>query len=233
MQFLPQTWHAVARDGDGDGKMNPDDIDDSALGVRGLPLRRRRQPRRPGRAWRERRSATTTPTTTCSWCCPSRPATRPASSRCRPRRRRRPKKKADARQAQGRAHATPKPTKHAATKPRRSRPPSTADARRRRRSPPPKPDARSRLPSPARARRRPRPSSSRSTAPGQACGHGVLPRRATSLDLGPQNGWGDRADADFDGDGTVETNAQEFAGLVDQHVDAPGRARRAATSSST
>ena len=32
MQFLPETWHSVARDGDGDGKKNPDDIDDSALG---------------------------------------------------------------------------------------------------------------------------------------------------------------------------------------------------------
>ena len=32
MQFLPSTWRGVARDGDGDGKTNPDDIDDSALG---------------------------------------------------------------------------------------------------------------------------------------------------------------------------------------------------------
>ena len=32
MQFLPQTWRSVARDGDGDGTKNPDDIDDSALG---------------------------------------------------------------------------------------------------------------------------------------------------------------------------------------------------------
>jgi membrane-bound lytic murein transglycosylase B len=32
MQFLPQTWRSVERDGDGDGTMNPDDIDDSALG---------------------------------------------------------------------------------------------------------------------------------------------------------------------------------------------------------
>ncbi len=32
MQFLPGTWREVARDGDGDGQMNPDDIDDSALG---------------------------------------------------------------------------------------------------------------------------------------------------------------------------------------------------------
>jgi membrane-bound lytic murein transglycosylase B len=32
MQFLPSTWASVARDGDGDGVKNPDDIDDSALG---------------------------------------------------------------------------------------------------------------------------------------------------------------------------------------------------------
>ncbi len=32
MQFLPQTWRSVERDGDGDGTKNPDDIDDSALG---------------------------------------------------------------------------------------------------------------------------------------------------------------------------------------------------------
>jgi membrane-bound lytic murein transglycosylase B len=32
MQFLPETWRSVARDADGDGTMNPDDIDDSALG---------------------------------------------------------------------------------------------------------------------------------------------------------------------------------------------------------
>jgi outer membrane biosynthesis protein TonB len=32
MQFLPQTWASVARDGDGNGTKNPDDIDDSALG---------------------------------------------------------------------------------------------------------------------------------------------------------------------------------------------------------
>ncbi len=32
MQFLPQTWRSVERDGDGNGTKNPDDIDDSALG---------------------------------------------------------------------------------------------------------------------------------------------------------------------------------------------------------
>ncbi len=33
MQFLPATWHSVARDGDGNGRADPDDIDDSALGA--------------------------------------------------------------------------------------------------------------------------------------------------------------------------------------------------------
>jgi membrane-bound lytic murein transglycosylase B len=32
MQFLPETWRSVERDGDGDGTKNPDDIDDAALG---------------------------------------------------------------------------------------------------------------------------------------------------------------------------------------------------------
>lgn len=33
MQFLPSTWRAVARDGDGDGKTSPNDLDDAALGA--------------------------------------------------------------------------------------------------------------------------------------------------------------------------------------------------------
>ena len=32
MQFLPETWRSVARDGDGNGTKDPDDIDDAALG---------------------------------------------------------------------------------------------------------------------------------------------------------------------------------------------------------
>ena len=31
MQFIPSTWEWAGRDGDGDGKVNPDDIDDTAL----------------------------------------------------------------------------------------------------------------------------------------------------------------------------------------------------------
>jgi hypothetical protein len=51
----------------------------------------------------------------------------------------------------------------------------------------------------------------------QACGTGFC-LGTTNLDLGSPSSYADRADADFDGDGTVETNALEFAGLVDQHV---------------
>ena len=50
MQFIPSTWSVVGVDGDSDGKRNPQDIDDAALGDRGLPLLRQRGPvhdRRP------------------------------------------------------------------------------------------------------------------------------------------------------------------------------------------
>lgn len=33
MQFIPQTWGAWGRDGDGDGEINPNDIDDATLGA--------------------------------------------------------------------------------------------------------------------------------------------------------------------------------------------------------
>ena len=67
MQFIPSTWSVVGVDGDGDGKRNPQDIDDAALatavylcsgdddlgtdagpGVGGLPLQPQRRVRRPG-----------------------------------------------------------------------------------------------------------------------------------------------------------------------------------------
>ena len=38
------------------------------------------------------------------------------------------------------------------------------------------------------------------------------------MDLGGANVWRARASGDFDGDGAVESNAEEFAGLVGQQV---------------
>ena len=63
MQFIPSTWPVVRVDADGDGKRNPQDIDDAALatavylcsGKDDLSQRRARKPRS---------SATTTARTT-------------------------------------------------------------------------------------------------------------------------------------------------------------------------
>ncbi len=40
----------------------------------------------------------------------------------------------------------------------------------------------------------------------------------TPLDLGPASAYADRASADLDGDSTVETNPDEFAGLAGKPV---------------
>jgi hypothetical protein len=50
-----------------------------------------------------------------------------------------------------------------------------------------------------------------------ACGTDLCVAGVT-LDLGPAAIQAQHAAADFDGDGTVETNADEFAGLVGQDV---------------
>ena len=68
MQFIPSTWSVVGVDADGDGKRNPQDIDDAALGDRRLPLLRRRRPRRPTPASAPRSTATTTARRTSTWC---------------------------------------------------------------------------------------------------------------------------------------------------------------------
>ena len=88
MQFLPQTWRSVERDGDGDGTKNPDDIDDSALGsavyLCGVGGSLANSAGMARAAFRYNHSDTTS-----RWCWRCRPASRPASSRC-PRRRPRP-----------------------------------------------------------------------------------------------------------------------------------------------
>ena len=80
MQFIPSTWSVVGVDGDGDGKRNPQDIDDAALATAvylcsgdddlatergpargGLPLQPQPGLRRPGArpSWRPTSTATT------------------------------------------------------------------------------------------------------------------------------------------------------------------------------
>jgi hypothetical protein len=205
MQFLPQTWQAVARDGDGDGKTNPDDIDDSALGAAvylcgaGGSLA---DPAGVARAaFRYNHSdyyvqlvmSFQNGYQTGVFAVPSPPPP-PAPT----------PKKATVKHAahhsktvaQHHPSSAPKPAAPAQPKP------STTP------KPTPKP-----TPTPT-------PSAPKlATVDGtwQACGPAFC-LGTTPLDLGPLTGWGDRADADFDGDGNVETDGQEFAGLVDQHV---------------
>ena len=86
MQFIPSTWSVVGVDGDGDGKRNPQDLDDAALatavylcsGDENLSTRTGRRPRS---------TATTTATTTSASSCrswrPTPPATTAPSRRAR------------------------------------------------------------------------------------------------------------------------------------------------------
>ncbi len=51
-----------------------------------------------------------------------------------------------------------------------------------------------------------------------SCSAGGFCLGGTTLDLGPIDRLDDHAEADFDKDGTVETNLDEFTGLVGKHV---------------
>ena len=216
MQFLPQTWQAVARDGDGDGRRTPTTSTTARWVQRSTcAVPAAASPTRPGSP--ARRSATTTPTTTCSWslsfqsgyqtgvfAVPSPPPP--------------PEKKTVVRHVCPREVQEAGARKHsvaAAPKPRCSG--HAHEARHAQADPQAHAEAQ---PRPRRRRHR---SWTGSTAPGRpAAARFCL--GTTNLDLGPQNALSDKASADFDDDGTVESNAQEFAGLVGQHGDAPGRA---------
>lgn len=208
MQFLPETWRSVARDGDGDGTMNPDDIDDSALGsavylcgaggsladVAGMSRA----------AFRYNHSdyyvqlvlSFRNGYETGVFAEPSPPP--PAEPK-------------------GKAIETVK-----ATKKKTKKPVATPVAK-----PAIKPAVKP-APSTPSATPKPTPSPKPSPTPTaltlvnvdgtwNACGPAFC-LGTTPLDLGPAGALTDRAGADFDGNGTVETNAQEFAGLDTKHV---------------
>jgi membrane-bound lytic murein transglycosylase B len=207
MQFLPETWHAVARDGDGDKAMNPDDIDDSALGAAvylcgaGGSLA---DPAGVARAaFRYNHSdyyvqlvlSFQSGFQTGVFSVPSPPPPAPKTK----------------------AHT--KAPKHVATKPKHTAPVPAA----------PKPSAPAKPSTTPKPQPTPQPTPKPSPEPSspkleqvdgtwQACG-ATYCLGGTHLDLGQQNAWGDRASADFDGDGAVENKDQEFAGLVDKHVN--------------
>ena len=212
MQFLPETWAAVARDGDGDGRKNPDDIDDSALGsavyLCGAGGSLAEQAGMARAAFRYNHSdyyvqlvlSFTNGYETGVFSVPSPPPPPKADAKSKhkvqkPAKVRHVAKPRPARPAKPVAPSTPKPS--AAPKPEPAPKPTPA----------PKPS-----PTPAG------PRLDRVDGIWQACGPAFC-LGSTVLDLGPMNVWNDHAEADFDGDHATESNVQEFAGLVGKHVN--------------
>ena len=203
--------------------MNPDDIDDSALGSavylcgaggsladpaghgpRGLPL----QPLRL-----------------------LRPAGAVLPGRLPDRRLRRALAAAPAGREgrEGRQGASPRPAprKHATTTKHTAASPRAEAGSRPAPKPAPKPDRPSPAPSPtptSPARRRRTRSWCRSTGPGAPAVRRTA-SAAPALDLGPQNAWGDEADADFDGDGSDGDQRPGVRRAGRQARQPPGRAQ--------
>ncbi len=227
MQFLPTTWRSVARDGDGDGVRNPHDLDDSALSAAvylcGAGGSLADVAGRARAAFRYNHSdyyvalvqSFETGFRTGAFVLPSPPpppaTEKPARAQAAKAGQKKPglaendrKKKI---QAKGkRPAAAPKPATPPVPKPSATATPSS--------KPTPKPSP---TPSP-----KPTPPAGPKLVHVDGtwndCG-GNFCLGGTPLDLGPAGQRGDRAEADFDGDGSVESNAEEFAGLVGRRVN--------------
>jgi membrane-bound lytic murein transglycosylase B len=221
MQFLPQTWQAVARDGDGDGVKNPDDIDDSALGAAvylcgaGGSLA---EPSGVARAaFRYNHSdyyvqlvmSFQTGYQTGVFAVPSPPP--PPATKVPRDRKQAVRPQHHRKSAHHTGAAAPKPaTSSSASSAGSAKPAKPAPKPTPRPTPTAKPTP-SATPSPSA------PKLDRVNGTWQSCG-GSFCLGGANLDLGPQSGWNDKATGDFDGNGSVETNAQEFTGLVGKQV---------------
>ncbi|MGZ8743244.1 MAG: lytic murein transglycosylase [Nocardioides sp.] len=210
MQFIPTTWAFAGRDGDGDGRMNPHDLDDAALAAAGYLCSGSGSMLDDGSAtagiFRYNPSdyyvalvqAFERGYRTGVFVIPSPPP--PPDQVDKPRKKRRDRDRTDA--PSGDTSTTPKPT----PKPKPSDDPNPQP------SPTPSP-----TPSP-----KPTPKPSPSPQPPKlsvlegdlsACGAGWCVG-GTALDLGPAGQLASEAADDFDGDGTVETNTAELEGLA-------------------
>jgi hypothetical protein len=213
MQFLPETWRSVARDGDGDAKMNPDDIDDSALGsavyLCGVGGSLADAAGASRAAFRYNHSdyyvqlvlSFQAGYQTGVFAVPSPPPP-PAQPTAKPA-------KAPKVHGPAKPHATPKPRTLKPATPAPAAAPKPAP------KPTPKPTPK---PSPTPSG----PTLVNVSGTWQSCSGGFC-LGGTALDLGPQDRLGSQADSDFDKDGTVETNADEFTGLVGKHVSLQGQ----------
>lgn len=230
MQFLPGTWLSVARDGDGDGVRNPDDIDDSALGSAvylcgaggsladsaGMARAALRYNHSDYYVQLVLSFQSGYETGVFSIPSPPPPAGAekgsPKSDRAltpKPVTGSRKHRSSSAHQGK----LTDQPTSDPTTPPRPSHAPLPTPTSSPKPTPKPTPK-----PSPKPS---PTPSGPQLVAvagPWTACGGGFC-LEGTQLDLGAPSSRGEHAGADFDGDGTVETNGEEFDGLSGSQVN--------------
>jgi membrane-bound lytic murein transglycosylase B len=218
MQFLPSTWSAYGRDGDGDGVANPDDINDSALGAAtylcagGSDLSTTAGMAQA--AWRYNQSdyyvslvlAFERGYRTGVFAMPSPPAPDTPARHHHKAKKHGHHKAAHHTTRHHAGHHTTSTGTPTGTPTGSTPKPSPAPSPKPKPSPSPKPSPK---PSPT-----PQPTSKTLTGTWAACGTGYCLDGAV-LDLGSPNP-GAPAAADYDGDGAVETYADEFAGL-EQH----------------
>ena len=227
MQFLPETWRSVARDGDGDGQRNPDDIDDSALGSAvylcgaGGSLADAAGMARA--AFRYNHSdyyvslvlSMQAGYETGVFAVPSPPPPPETAAKTAGKPGSKQKGTAATRPHQAKPRT---PAGKPAQPPSTPKPKATPEpAPRPTPTPTPKPTPKP-TPTPAPTPTKTGPALVRVDGTWNECGSNFC-LGGTTLDLGPAGARGDRADGDFDGDGTVATNAEEFTGLVGKHVN--------------
>jgi hypothetical protein len=210
MQFIPTTWAYAGRDGDGDGQMNPHDLDDAALAAAGYlcsgtgsmlddgPVTAAIFRYNPSDYYVALVQAFERGYRTGVFVIPSPPP--PPDQADKPRKKSRDRDRSGAPSGGSSSNSKPKP------KPKPSEDPS----------PQPSPTP---TPTPT-----PKPSPQPSPGPEpvklvvlegdlSACGTGWCVD-GKALDLGPAEQLAGEAADDFDGDGTVETNTAELEGLA-------------------
>ncbi len=213
MQFIPSTWRGMARDGDGDGKSDPHDIDDAALAAADYlcPAYGSILPESAMRyaIYRYNQSdyyvdlvmAFERGYRTGSFVIPSPPQPElPAEETAEP----------ETVKPDDGTPAAAQPTRPpaAAPSPKGPKPGGNADGG----SKPGNSGSKPPKAPPATPSQPPAPKLVSRSGTLQACGGGWCLNGA-ALDLGPDGHLHARAAADLDGDGEVESNAAEFAGL--------------------
>lgn len=217
MQFIPATWELAARDGDGDGRLSPHDLDDAAAAAatylcsgsgslldpsaRAAAIYRYNQ----DDYYVALVQAFEVGYRTGVFVIPSPPVDEDEAKK---RRKKRRDRKADVRMADGpRKSATGTGTKTTTSAPKE---PTTTTSK-----PAPSPTpTKSPSPTPTPA---PEPTPSEVEAVLTECEGGYC-LGGKALDLGIVAAPAETAVGDFDGDSAVETNGEELAGMLDQKV---------------